>query len=139
MKILFNCYANNENFDGCQYALIELSDEAKKEIIARRELFQMVKSKDSGLWSLTFWDAACEFYDYDDWAPEDAFTDEQAKRFEAQGYLVLPDDFEESEADAARTECDRMVVTADSVYWKCIAKHTDVYVETRQLPYEVLL
>lgn len=139
MKILFTCFANNEHFDGCQHAVVELSDEAKKEILARRELFQMCKSKDSSLWSLVFWDSVCQYFDYDEWDPLEALTEEQVKLFETNEYVVLPDDFEIPEDDAARTECDRMVITDDSVYWKCIAKHTDVYVETRNLPYEELL
>ena len=98
----------------------------------------MVKAKDNGLWSLTFWGLPGEFYDYDDWDPSEQLTDEQMSLLESQQYIVLPDDFEVPE-DAARTECDGAVITAEGVYWKAIAKHTDVYVETRQLPYEVLL
>lgn len=138
MKILLTCYANSEGFDGCEHAIIELDDAAKKEILAWRELFQMVKSKADSVWSMSFWGIPGAFYDHDNWCPMDQLTDEQAALLESQQYIILPDDFEVPD-DASRTECDRTVVTGDGVYWKCIAKHTDVYVETRQLPYEVLL
>lgn len=138
MKILFICVTNSEGFDGCQHAIIELDDEAKKEILARRELFQMVAAKDAGLWSMAFWNIPGEFFDYDDWDPMATLTAEQATLLESQQYVVLPDDYETPD-DAARTECDRTVITKDGVYWKAIVKHTDVDVETMQLPFEALL
>ena len=137
MKILLTCTSSNSDLCWCQYAIVTLSDEARKEVLARRELHQMVKSRDADLWDLTFWGIPGEFYD--DLNIEDLLTDEQHAAFESKDWVVLPDDFEDPVVDAARTECDRMVITVDGFYWKAIAKHTDVYVETATMPYEAVL
>lgn len=137
MKILLTCTSSNPDLSWCRYAVVELTDEARKEVLARRELHQMVKSRDRDLWDLTFWGMPGEFYD--DIDTEDLLTDEQQAELESKEWLVLPDDSDIDVSDAARTECDRMVINDDGFYWKCIAKHTDVYIETSKIPYEAVL
>jgi hypothetical protein len=136
MKILLQCTSSNPDLSWCRYALVELTDEAKKEILARRELHQMVKSRDKDVWDLTFWGIPGEFYD--DLDPEEWLTVEEQAVFESKEWIVLEADFGIHD-DAARTECDRMVINDDGFYWKCIVKHTDVYIETTKIPYEALL
>ena len=136
MKILLQCTSSDENLSWCQYALVYLTDDAKKEILTRRELHQMVKSRDKDLWNIDFWGIPGEFYDTLN--TEDLLTDEQQAEFESKQYLIMPDDFV-LEDEGARTECDRMVIGDDGFWWKCIVKHSDVYIETTRLPYEVAL
>lgn len=134
MKILLQCTSSDENLSWCQHALVELTDDAKKEVLARRELHQMVKSRDKDLWNIDFWGIPGEFYD--ELNIEDLLTDELQAEYESKGWLVVPDGFEVTE-EASRTECDRMVISDDGFWWKCIVKHTEVYIETTRLPYEV--
>jgi hypothetical protein len=136
MKILLQCTSSDENLSWCQYALVTFGDDVKKEVLVRRELHQMVKSRDKDLWNMDFWGIPGEFYD--NLNVEDCLTDEQQAILESNGYVVLPDDFEVSD-EASRTECDRMVVGDDGFWWKCVVKHTDVYIETTRLPYEIAL
>lgn len=42
-------------------------------------------------------------------------------------------------APTMSVECERMILTQAGVYWRACVKHTDIYVETRTLPWEVLL
>jgi hypothetical protein len=146
MKILLKCTTSDENLNWCRFALVTLSDEAKKEVLARRELFQMVKARDADLWCLNFWGISGDFYDTLN--IETLLTDDQLMKLETEDYIVLPDGMVGPASvyqaffeglDPARTECDRMIVDDGGFYWKCIVKHTNVYVETVRLPFEAVL
>lgn len=137
MKILVKTTCSSD-LSWCQYLLVTLTSETVKEILERRELFQMVNSKSDGLWSLSFWGVPGDFYDDLDF--ERLLNEKQCADFEDEDFMVLPDDFEiPDDIEPARTECDRLVITQDDFYWKAMPKHTDVYVETFNIPYNVLL
>lgn len=145
MRILTcNSLSNSDIGGWCEYAVLELYDATIRDILARRELFQTAHRRDKDLWSMVFWGIPGEFYD--DLPLDDLLNDDQRAGFETDQYLVLPEEFSLTEdpkikavVEAARTECDRLVIEETLFYFKAIVKHTDVYVETPGLKYELLL
>lgn len=159
MKVLLKATALHEYLDGANCLLLELDEEQAKEILAKRELLQMVQSRSKGLYALTFRGIPGEFYDVD----EDALLDhlgELAAKFEIDEYVVVPDDFtvhafafadfvgedadeEEALADddeiCVRTEIDLMLVIDRGVYFRAALKHSSTYVESSILPFKFLL
>lgn len=130
----------SEGTDGwAEYALITLIDRTKQEILQAKELFQMVKSKDGSLYSLEFWDASAEHFACHE---EDTFTEEQLKEFEDKGFIRMNPDTELSSLDfveESRTECDILVVQDDGFFWRGSHKYTSDWVETKKLPFELLI
>ena len=156
MKILLKATALNEYVDGANCLLLELTDELKKELLAQRELFQMVQAKAKGLHALTFWSIPGEFFDVD----EDSLKERLgtlASKFEIDECVVVPDDFtvygfafsnlmfdddepdEEDEVGGVRTEIDLTLITANGVYFRAALKNSSTYVESGVLPFELLL
>lgn len=136
MKFLLKCTSSDENLSWCQYALVLLNDVTRIEVENRRASFTVEKRRDDTLWDQTYWGIPGEFYD--DLNLENLLTDDQQATLESQDWLLVPDDFVVTE-EAARTECDRMVINDDGFYWKCIVKHTSVYIETAKLPYGTVM
>ena len=137
MKILMLTSSSNSELGWCEHAFIELSPQDRKDILERRELYQMVHSKASNLWSLVFWDnLPGEFYEDLDLSKH--LTEKQLEEFDDERIIVLPDEFTMGDAEPARTECDRLVVEEREFYYKAIVKHTDVYVQTPGLKYDLI-
>jgi hypothetical protein len=131
MKLLLNTYSTNEYADGCEYAFLDLTKELAEEIQRRWEHFETVQWKDPSLTEMHFFGAEAMFVDG---LPENLM-----------GVLGDGPDFIEVEAAPdisenlmARTECDRMVITSQEVYWQAIPKHCDWHVETRPIPLETV-
>lgn len=149
MRIVTKNITSDENDGWAEYAIIFIGDDARKEILEAKELWQMVKSKNPSLDDLRFWDArACHFSCYDE---EEAFVEHQRKELEEKGYFILSDAVEiEDEndfdiggifegAEWSRTDCDRLVVDEHGFYWFGAHKHTSDWVETQRLPFELVV
>jgi hypothetical protein len=118
-------------------ALIELSTESQKDLLRKREIFQTLYDKEGhDLDSLVYWGMAGDFYADGDLKA--LLTAEQQQGLEHDNHLIVPDDFEINAAPA-RTKCDRLFVDQTSFYWRAIPKHTDLYIETCPLSFDILL
>lgn len=140
MRILVKATSLCEYDDSVNCFLCELNDETKKLILARRELFQMVRSRDPDVSSMDFHGVPGEFYDE---AFDELLEERQENEFDNKESLVVADDFvikyDEEEDGPIRTECDRMVVNARGFYFTAALKHGSSWVESRELAYELLL
>ncbi len=124
-RIVLATYAD-EGID-IGFAVVSMTDALVEHILNRRELFQMVRAKDSELSSLRLWDAGVEFYAYLDDA-----------RTSVENWAVLPDTVKLP--DASSTEMELMCVYEDRVGWCAVPKHCDnCLVTTATIKYEQLL
>jgi hypothetical protein len=141
MKILIKADTYDEFDDGgINCLLVELNDDYKKQLFARRELLQMVRSKDSDIYALPFWGIPGRFHNIDLAEILESFGDIDAE------YLVMEDTFEiegdvdnEDEDDPIRTELEMVYITEDGFYFTAGIEHSSINVESRKIPYEVLL
>jgi hypothetical protein len=125
------------DYDGdCSYAVIDIDEEEKAAILARRELFKMVKSKASDIEDMRFSDSTPEFYDYllndekdaPDWLV--ALEEKRSARFDGELEIVGT----EQSVDVCL-----LVLEEDQFYWTASPKYTSVYVSTEPIKYERLL
>lgn len=141
--------SKSEFEDDFDVAVIDINDELKKSILNARELFQMVKTKEPSLAYLAIWDCSPAYYrefgtlfDEND---DDCLSDEERDKFECDEYILLDEDRRKEIFDVGgdvgplRTETDRLIITDEHFYWRAHPKHSDGWVETRMLSFDVLL
>jgi hypothetical protein len=119
--------------------VIEIDGELAKDILAKRELFQMVKSKSSDVLDMRFWDGATTWHDTLDEIKHllpGSIEDAEA-HVENEPFLRLKDDGEIP--DGQRTECDMLLIGENYFEWRAVPKHASFHVETSGIRYEVLL
>jgi hypothetical protein len=131
MKLLLNCYVTND-FDGYQYAFLELTADLAQLILKRKADFYALDAKDGALTQIEYWDCSpihCSKL------PE-TLTETLGYGCDFVETSCFAEDFENL---AERIECHRMVITRTDVYWTCFPKHVDgVHVETRPIGYDTV-
>lgn len=139
-KIIIKATTLNRDIGFADYIVVEMSDEFRKEILRKRELYQMVKSQASDLCSMQFWGIYGDFYE-GHFPDEDlGLTKAQVQEFEVNECLKLPDNFDMPDAkEPVRIDCAHMVITDRGFFFRATVKHTDVYVESVELKYETVL
>jgi hypothetical protein len=121
----------------CDYAVIGIDDALRAEILRRRDLFLAAKAQDDSLYEMYFWGGDVRFYAYSDWVDEDLNGEPSWIEQMKDGHVVV-DSFDYEGANAQRTECDQLVINEDGFYWTAIPRHTEIYVSSKRLKYEVL-
>jgi hypothetical protein len=131
MNLLFNTYTSNEFADGCGYGFLDLTPELSALILKRAQHFKELRASDASVAEIDYHDCSCVFLDSlppgDDGDPVELTSEEWEET------ALAVDDLE---VYAARTECNRMVITDQEVYWTCHPKHCDWFAETRAISYE---
>ncbi len=132
---LLNADANDEHFDGMNCALVEIGQEHAAQLLQLRIVFQRAKgaASASSLYEMYYWDHSARWFDScrttgieapDDWR--------RLEPAELTPPAISPPFADEN---VERSECDQLVVDVDGVKWTAIAKHADVYVVTRTIPW----
>jgi len=139
MKFLSKNYVSNES-DAGGYALITLDDTTVKTILERKELHQMVKSKDNSLMTLEFWGGEAEFFDcYVGQLLEETLTAKEWEGLEDCSLIRVSDSFELPDDKRTRTDCDRMVVREDGITWSASCHYGSGTFETRELSFDEMI
>lgn len=155
MHIILNAHSSNEHFNGdCDYAVVELTPALAEQIRNRVALARQAAEQDSDLYEVYFWGSSAEFFDHDILDacqnavaaaggpdPDQAACDWLAE-FELQEYAVVPDGVDFAVLEPKRTETDQMIVRCSpsshrpefKIAWMASPKHSDVYVNTCELP-----
>jgi hypothetical protein len=117
------------------HAVVEIDAD---EILQRRELLQMVLSKDKGLVKICFW-CAVDFYGVD---LEDV-SQELSDEFEGEcdQWVILPKEVDTTtkEWNHVRTDCDMMVLHDNVVSWQGYCKYGPGTLTTSSLSYEQVI
>lgn len=145
MKVLLQASTLADLSNGANCFLFELTEELLNELLAQRETFQMALSNHKSLNKLTVWGIPGSFYDVD-WDELLARLGDDAGAFEASEYLRVPEAFTvddlvvtEGEEKEVSTEIEETVVTQGGVYFHAGLKYSSAYVESRVIPFDVLL
>ena len=137
MKLLIKRYSSDQNWcDDIDYGYIELTKDLAKLILERIEKVKQLRDSEekdlSKPYAIIYKDICVEFIDLDD------DDDEYYQVVQAEGAYSLPDNFVLEDERIHRTELNEMRVEDDEVSWRAVIKHTDVVVETKGLPVELL-
>ena len=138
--------AGYESWGG--HAWVDLDAEDVKSIFARKELFQMASSRDSDLYEMYYWNSPAYFFNALD--PSEFLTEEEVALFDDNDRVEVPEgrehivrlddsDDEPNEQGLERVECEQTIIDAEGVRFLAILKHTDHYVVTCTISYELLL
>jgi len=139
MVFLLQTYSSNPDFnDDCDYALVDLSPKALDLTFERMGLAQAMHSDDRYFSCIEYSDYSARYIssckELENLLSLDAIEKLNAGDIVNVGSpLVLPED------NYQRVEGDHIVVSPESVYWRCYPKHTDVRIETVSVGWRELL
>ena len=134
--------------DVAAYVVINFTDDLKADLLAKKALVQLVDAKARHLYSISFFDGRAHYYKNsvllnDDPEMSDRLTDVEREALGSTDALELSEARHQElfgAAEEVRTECDELVLTNDSFYWRALIKHAnDEDVETPTFPYDTLL
>lgn len=139
---LISRVAAPDGIDDCDYALIDLTPDLAWLALKRISMLNECRANDPDVFELYCWNSAVEYFN--PWLAEDAReADQLAEMIEAlpaasMDLLRAPRDFEVPENLVGRVECGQMVARDDAVSFVAIPKHTNVYVQTAEIPLALL-
>ena len=149
MKLAMNVSSRNENDDGgCVLACIDLTPRLAELALQRIESLREPQSQDPDADEVYYWNYHGAFFDPflgpdDEGAPEDpwALTGERLLdrlEREQKGFVEVDSLFVVPEHQLAAIDCSEMVVPSEAVAFIAIPKHGNFYVETVEVPSELL-
>jgi len=124
VRIIIRATSSNENFNGgIDYAIVDITPELIRKIQSRQEMAKAAKQADGDFSRMTFYDYAARYVSASHGI--DLPSDENVG--------VLPGGTVIDEDAHQRTDCDRMCVADDEVFWTCYPKHDNTAIETASL------
>lgn len=125
--------------DPCEEATVAVVHFDPDQVLQRRELLQMVKSKDPEIVKLSFWDGSLSFFGIDLEEIDQKLHDD----FEAENdqWIVLPERIETQEWNGGcSTDCEMMVLHDNVVSWQAYPKYgSPGILTTASLSYEQVM
>ncbi len=153
MKLISNVSSHNENNDGgCALAAIDLTPQLAQLALRRIETFRAVKAHDESADEIYYWNYDPIFFDpfisaENDRGGEDIPEGRKALSGEEllarldsspNGFIEVDAPFEIPESHISRLDCCEMAVRNDGIAFVAIPKHASFYVETRELPIDIV-
>jgi hypothetical protein len=136
MKLILKTHCTNEFFDGCSYALVDLTPALARKVLRRREIFEAGRRNDPDLTEASYYSGDAEYFSSLPTA-DDPF-DEIERRLADRDFTQAPTDFCVNDEFLERTECGQMVISTDGVWFQCYPKHCDPLVETHEVDFETV-
>jgi hypothetical protein len=147
MKVVMNVSSRNENDDGgCVLACIDLTPQLVELALRRVETLAELQAQDQNADEIYYWNYDAVFFDPlldSGGSPEGASTtasEQLLDRLEkaANDFVEVDGKFHIPEGQIAAIECGQMIVRPEGVAFVAIPKHASFYVETAEVPAEVL-
>jgi len=148
MKLVMNVSSRNENDDGgCVLACIDLTPQLAELALQRIESLRELQSEDPNADEIYYWNYDAMFFDPfvgpgHDGGPGDplAATGELLDRLdkEQKGFVAADSLFVVPEYQLASIDCSQMIARKEGVAFNAIPKHGSFYVETAEVPSEIL-
>lgn len=133
MKLILKTHCTNEFFDGCSYALVDLTPALAGTILRRQESFDAGHRNDPDLTEVRYY--SCEALYFSALPADESLTNEIERGLEDRGFARIPNGFHIGDELLERTECDQMVISGHGVWFECYPKHCDPLVETREIDF----
>lgn len=126
-----------ECYGDCEVAVLIITDELAKTILARGKRMREVQEKDADLRYLGYFDSNVMFFLQEDLDPSETvgFTDATVAILEEGNWIELPEAFTIDESKTQRIEMGTMIVYDDQICFEYRPKHADLTVETSSLSY----
>ena len=151
MKLILNVSSHNENDDGgCVLAAIDLTPQLAQLALRRIETLRTIKAQDENVEEIYCWNFDAVFYDPflgvegdQEGIPEGRKALAGEELLESldnspNDFIEVDEAFEIPERQIARLDCCEMAVRNEGIAFVAIPKHASFYVETRELPTEIL-
>jgi hypothetical protein len=140
VKFVLNVTSPDCNWRGI--AVVDLAPAAIKVLLARRELYQMVKSRDEDINTLFFWDATnCTYYENANL--DDLFDEGTVEKLEdGDGVVLLAEvtaNFEELLGEMEYVELDQILIDDEGIRFYAGLEHSNEYIQSALIKYELLL
>ncbi len=149
MKLVLTVSSSNQYCDGgCEFALVDLTQELAGVALRRIHVLGEHKKSDESVYETYYWAYHAEYF-----SPWTNLANASGKvktalramaeiveslEVEEKEVVTVPDDFEVVEAQIAAVECEQMVVREDGIAFLAIPKHCDFYLTTAEIPLQVL-
>jgi len=135
VKLILNTY-NAAEIDGFSYAYVEIDSALANLILKRRDIFLAAHKGEAGenLVNMEYRDYSAEFLNG---VPEDTDLPNTNEGGDWDEVSLTAEDLKDY---TERTDCDRMVITDDSVYWTAYPHYSDrsLTVETNPINYDTI-
>lgn len=134
MKAVITCYASEEGV-GCEYALLDLTEEVARWLVEKREAFKVFSENTKAI-EARWWFRHIQYFDpRGQYGAETRPSDEEVERVSAileglNEFAEVPDDFDLPESMIARTTCEEVVVSRGEIQFACVPKHCATVVTT---------
>lgn len=123
------CVHGGSDLYFAQGAVVVLHKKDREQLLRRKALFLGLRAYENDL-------VYMEYTDNVEWV--ETFSDKQlAEKVEAQSMVIDPrggSPFGES----LRVECETCVIDQQGVYWSCLVKHTEVWLETYLISWDLI-
>lgn len=139
MNLICRTSHASEHYDGCDYAIVEVTADLLTRIAALRAFTKDLKDTVDGFYTLSVWDATPDYLDdipeaWEEWLEEALEHGEWAELPFPYDRNTATDELDGLTVKLGRTECDQLQVTNSDVFWVAIPKHCSGRVETPYFP-----
>lgn len=136
MTLILKTHCTNDSFDGCSYALVNLTPTLARKILRRREMFEAHRRNDPDLTETSYYSGDADYFSA--LATTDEPSDEIERHLTDKGFVKVPTDFYVDDELLERTECGQMVVSTAGVWFQCYPRHCDALVETHEIDFKTV-
>jgi len=150
VRVVLKVTSSNENYNGgCEYALLDLTPDLASLALRRIAVLKEQRNLDPDIDETYYWAYFVDCY-FDPWAEsaEDVKEGEGTSsavgdtldelKIEDNGVVSVPENFRVQPSQCAIVECERMVVSADSISFTAIPRHASLRVATAEIPITML-
>ena len=150
MRIALKVSSSNENCNGgCEFALVDLNSELASLALRRIAVLREQKNLDPDIDESYYWAYFVECY-FDPWAESPGDEKDVEGTSSAVGDILddldididevvcVPENFQVPPSQCAAVECERMVVSANSISFTAIPRHASLRVVTAEIPITML-
>jgi hypothetical protein len=149
VRVVLKTWSSNPEYSGgCDYAVVDISEEFATLALRRIGVLCEQKAVDPSLNETYYWDSSAEYFS--PWATrvsqpselqesgvelEKTLDDLEADTREV---VTATADFRVLDSQIAVVECAQMIVRADGIAFNALLRHTDIYVTTAEISKQVL-
>jgi hypothetical protein len=149
VSVILKVWSNNPfNNGGCDFAIVELTQDLANLALLRISRLCDQKSLDPSVYETYYWGSEAEYFN--GWLEQPSASEEtkascmdleerlEKLQVDAREMVLTTEEFAVCEKQIALVECGQMIVRENGVAFTAIPKHTDFYVTTAEIPKEVL-